>query len=213
MLPKKFVFMAILVVGLFVMAALANGANIGSSKTDGCTDECGGDCSDCSDPCTSQSTPQTDGASGGCEDEPIIFTDGNQGTIEVPMVGIATTDMDAKHHFTVPEGVTKVEVTFTWEPAWALTIDIGTGECPHNGEVFASKSDSTGKVTLVYEAAEGLPTGTWFAHLSPNDASSHRGESCSYTLSAAFCNCDGDCGDCGSDDDCSGGGCGGPGGC
>jgi len=201
MIPKKFMYMAVIVVGLFVVAAIANGATPGSGRTEGCND-CAEGCGD------SSVLGECAESTGNCEHTPVSFMDGDSGTIDIPFVGAMVADVDAKHHFDVPSGTTKVEVTFRWDPTWSLILDIGTGECPHNGETFASVSSRTGEVTLVYEDSEGLPTGKWFAHLAPADASSHRGESCAYVLGAVLCDCSGECGDCGD----TGGG-GGSGGC
>lgn len=127
--------------------------------------------------------------------EELAFTDGNSGTIDIPMVGAQFTETDVKHHFEMPAGATKVKVTFTWDPKWELEASIGTGTCPHSGEMLEAETTSSGEVTLEYEDEAGLTEGQWFAHFSVPDVNAHRGESCSYTISAELCTCGGECGD------------------
>ncbi|MDG6219867.1 MAG: hypothetical protein QCI38_00275 [Candidatus Thermoplasmatota archaeon] len=144
-----------------------------------------------------------------CEDmeTPMAFTDGNSGTINIPLVGASVMETDVKHHFDMPEGMTKVEVTFTWDPAWELTLDIGLGNCPHSGTLLETYTCSSGTHTLVFEDVEGLETGQWFAHIKVTDVNAHRGESCTYSMSAVCCSCTDACGDCDSDGSTSSGHC------
>jgi len=115
---------------------------------------------------------------------PVSLTEGNTGSISIPLVGIQVLDTDEKHHWDMPPETVKVKATLTWEDtSWELDFAIGTGECPHSGTTLASAADSSGSITLEYEAdGEALEEGQWFAHVAAPDADSHRGESVSYSI-------------------------------
>ncbi|MCK4717061.1 MAG: hypothetical protein KAT70_00215 [Thermoplasmata archaeon] len=127
-----------------------------------------------------------------CEDIPIVFTDGSGGTMPIPVAGANVLETHVKHHFEMPENMTKVTVTFTWDPTWELELSIGTGDCPHSGEELASEISSAGEATITFEDENGLTTGAWFAHLGDTNPGSHRGESCDYQVVGELCSCTGE---------------------
>jgi hypothetical protein len=88
---------------------------------------------------------------------------------------------DEKGHVSMPSGRHKAMAWLYWtcDTSWHLGFDIGTGNCPHSGQLLAeAEADAAlGPLELSYEAPTGtLRTGTWFAHVRFLGAADHVGE-------------------------------------
>ena len=140
-----------------------------------------------------------------CEPVDCTFTDGKDGNIKVPLVGNMFLSSSAKGNYVVAENMSKIEVTFSWDSGWDLSLKIGTGGCPNSGEVLAAGRSSAGEFIIVFES-DSLPEGDWFAHMEVVDPYNHRGESMSYSLSARTCNCSGEHCELGTSSSSAGGG-------
>ena len=139
---------------------------------------------------TAPGTNQTQNSSSTCSEE--LATDGGgRMTMSIPMVGTMLVSTDVKDHYTMPSAVKKLVVNISWDKTgWDLNLAIGTGDCPDNGAVKASKSNvQSGPVVLEVQAQDPLQEGQWFVHAACNDPNSHRGESVtfSYTVSIRCC--------------------------
>jgi hypothetical protein len=117
---------------------------------------------------------------------------GNKMTLSIPMVGVVVAEVDVKDHFTMPSNSARVVVNISWDKTdWNLNLAIGQGDCPDNGQTQAEqKNVQTGPVTLEFPqtCGDALSPGQWFVHAHSNDATSHRGESVtfSYTVTVYF---------------------------
>jgi hypothetical protein len=78
-----------------------------------------------------------------------------------------------------------VKAFFKWEGStdseWELGFDIGTGGCPHSGQLLAAADyvGANGMEMLGYAdpAGKDLAPDTWFAHVRFTDGLEHKGES------------------------------------
>lgn len=140
---------------------------------------------------TAPGANQTENSSATCSEE--LDTDaGGQMTMSIPLVGTMLVSTDVKDHYTMPSGVKKLVVNISWDMSgWDLSLAIGTGDCPDNGKVLASKSNvPSGPVVLeVLSTKDPLEEGQWFVHAACNDPNSHRGGTVtfSYTVSIRCC--------------------------
>jgi len=88
---------------------------------------------------------------------------------------------DEKGHVTMPAERRTAMAWLYWtcETSWNLGFDIGTGGCPHSGQLLAAAElDATeGPIEVTYAPETGtLPTGTWFAHVRFLGAAQHKEE-------------------------------------
>jgi len=145
-------------------------------------------------PSTQKPSPganQTENSSSTCSEE--LDTDaGGQMTMSIPLVGTMLVSTDVKDHYTMPSAVKKLVVNISWDKSgWDLSFAIGTGDCPDNGAVKASKNNvQSGPVVLeVLSTKDPLEEGQWFVHAACVDPNSHRGGTVtfSYTVSIRCC--------------------------
>jgi hypothetical protein len=84
-----------------------------------------------------------------------------------------------KAHAQVPAGTKRLLVLVFWdEPEGRrIGVDIGTGDCPHQGVRVGGAGGEGAKtmVPVLYEDPEGkdLAEGTWFVHVRVKDAAEH----------------------------------------
>ena len=134
---------------------------------------------------------QTNSSNATCSEQ--LATDGGgHMTMSIPLVGTMLVSTDVKDHYTMTAGIKKLMVNISWDKTgWDLNLAIGTGDCPDNGVVKASRSNvQSGPVMLEYDAGgDPLEEGQWFVHAACNDPNAHRGESVtfSYTVSIRCC--------------------------
>jgi hypothetical protein len=124
--------------------------------------------------------------------ENLATDGGGHMTMSIPLVGTSFVSTDVKDHYAMPPGIKKVTVNISWDmTGWDLDLAIGTGDCPDNGVVKASKNNvAGGPVTIEFKATgDALEEGQWFVHAACNDPNSHRGESVTfaYTVTTHCC--------------------------
>jgi hypothetical protein len=110
------------------------------------------------------------------------------GTVSVPANFDGTAEVDQKHHWTNPAGITKILGVLSWSPdaanPWELGLVVGRGECPHSGKALCNEVLSRTAPLSV----EALPTGAdavtglHFVHVRPNDAMDHKGKQQAYQV-------------------------------
>lgn len=122
-----------------------------------------------------------------------VLGEGNTGEVVIPAVYPSAVEVDTKHHWTNPTGVTKILGVLYWDlPAgatpWDLGLLVGWGECPDAGKALCNEVFSkTSPITV-----EAMPTGTdartgmHFIHVRPNDAVDHKGGKLPYTVKVFF---------------------------
>jgi hypothetical protein len=171
------VFVLIAVTATYAMPV--NVADADESGKDKAAGGCGGD-GDCGG-----------GVCTGGEATSVKCDEGNQGTIEIPYLGINVIDTDTKHHWQMPTNQTIVIAVLNWNnPAFNMQFDIGTGTCPHSGETMATESGNTGQLVVRYDDLElGLDETQWFAHTKTINIDELRGETCEYTLQIMLFDC------------------------
>lgn len=136
---------------------------------------------------------QTRGQNSTCS-ESLATDGGGSTTMSIPLVGTAFVSTDVKDHYTMPAGIKKVTVNISWDKAgWDLNLAIGTGDCPDNGVVKASRDNvASGPVVIEFKASgEALDEGQWFVHAACNDPNSHRGESVTFSYTVTTHSCSG----------------------
>lgn len=120
---------------------------------------------------------------------PVVLDEGPSGTMDIPWVGVKVLELDAKHHWTMPANVSRVMVNVTLSgPARSMELSTGTGECPHSGMMLNDTIGGEDTLSVTYQAPENetLVEGQWFAHISLQDPSSHRGDSFTYVFSVTL---------------------------
>ena len=204
MRDMKFIMAAI--ISVFVLVGIASAytmpGNIAGANSNGgeCgTGDCTGDCDSCGDSCTDGAcTDCTDGGCTDCTGEDAISIqcdEGNQGSVDVPYVGINFVDTDTKHHWDMTGEELVVIAVLNWDDqSFNLQFDIGTGECPHSGETKVADSGSSGQLMLRYDDELGLDEMQWFAHVKCLNPEENRGSSCCYTMQIVLFDCP-DCAD------------------
>lgn len=116
------------------------------------------------------------------------FDEGNTGEMVIPEDWDATVDTHVKHHWGSEIDYSHILAVFLSEPEdgqsdWEITIDLGTGYCPHSGESLAT-SDAITDVPAVFDAEPdgGFPAATmFFVHMGGNPEE-HIGETLPYEI-------------------------------
>ncbi|MGA1821200.1 MAG: hypothetical protein ACMUIG_01580 [Thermoplasmatota archaeon] len=113
----------------------------------------------------------------------IPLDEGQTGEMSIPYIGVNFVELDVKHHFDMPENITRIMVNVSWTGAdWDLVLSTGTGDCPHSGVEMNSTRGSGRFLSVEYSCDDGLSEEQWFCHLALDDPGSHRGESISYVF-------------------------------
>ncbi len=176
------VFVLIAMSATYAMPNTAEAERAGDHECDG-TGDCTGDCTD----------GVCDGTCGDCTGEDAISVqcdESNQGSIEIPYVGINFVETDTKHHWQMPTNQTIIIAVLNWgDPSFNMQFDIGTGECPHSGETKATESGATGQLVVRFDDEVGLDETQWFAHVKCLSLDEHRGSSCEYTMQIMLFDC------------------------
>ncbi len=95
------------------------------------------------------------------EGEAATWIDGSRGEMSIAE-GL---DSHVKHHWIMPQGVTRVIGVVTWDnPEFKLDLAVGVGGCPHSGEEAARANSDTSPAMVEFVAQGNLTEAQWFAH-------------------------------------------------
>lgn len=99
--------------------------------------------------------------------EEATWLNGNSGTMTI----VADADNHLPFHWTMPDGIRQIIGVLFWDNArFQMRLDVGTGTCPHSGQLAATSDPEDGKsspvVTVFPDAKSGTLTSDiqWFAH-------------------------------------------------
>lgn len=124
-----------------------------------------------------------------------FLTNENTGEIIIPSTYSGVEEVDVRHHWNNPAGITRIVAVARWEvpegqEPWRIGVTVGCGVCPHNGSVwgpepFSDESPILHEVSVlqVEEITAGeFPEDQAFVHLRPANAIDHAGESLPYEV-------------------------------
>lgn len=118
------------------------------------------------------------------------LNEGNDGEFAIPEGYDGTQEIHEKHHWMSPaDGASRVIAVLSWtapedQDVWEFRIDLGTGNCPHSGETYAT-SDTFDVSPIEFDAQPdgGFPTNTQlFVHISPMNAFDHLGDNLPFEI-------------------------------
>jgi hypothetical protein len=99
----------------------------------------------------------------------VVLDEGATARFFVP-TNYSEVDIDKKAHWTMPAGITRILAALQWDrPEWQLDLAVGTGYCPHSGEVLGDRVADVGGQLTVDLTPEGTAFGEemHFIHLGP----------------------------------------------